>query len=813
MPIPPSQRTRLIGINFVRLALLVTTGTVLNAQTAPSPGDGFNPNANGIVNTTVLQPDGKILIGGYFTQLHPDGHPAAGSGYIARLNHDGSVDASFTPNANGAVRPMVLQPNGQVIIGGSFTTVQPTGGGTPLARNYAARLNADGTVDTVFNPNANGVVYAIAYQPNGQIIIGGSFTTVQPAGSAVVTRNHLARFNADGSLDKTFDPNTDRPVLSLAVQSSGQIIVGGGFTNFTPNGSAATTVRNCLARLNADGSVDPTFDPEANGSVSTITILPDGRFLVGGQFTGFQPDGNLSLVSIDFLARFAANGTLDTGYAPDPLGSISTMAVQLDGKVVIGGTFTQVLGENSTATSFTSYVARINVDGSVDTGFNPAPNQAVNSVAIQTDGAVIVGGFFTTFSPPGAPNPIPRNYIGRIEASGAVDASFAPGNQGTVFASAVLSNGQILVGGSFLSIGGTTQAYLARLNADGSLDRSFAPTLNGSVQAIAVQPNGQYVIGGHFTTVDGLTRNYVARLNTDGSFDGPFNPNPNSPVSMVAVQPNGQILLGGPFNVVTPDGATTGTSVGSLIRVNSDGTLDTKFTPLPSGGSIFAAVILPDGRIVIGGDFSSVAGVSQSNIARLLSTGAIDPSVFFPQPNAGVYSLALQSNGQVLIGGAFTTVQPITGKVGTSTNLPTTTLPNGTVQTYPPAGINATVPIYVNHLARLNTDGTLDTTFFPDPNITVLSMALQSNGSVVVGGVFTSFAQNGATAGVIRNYVARVGTDGTLDASFNPNANGQVDTINLLSTGQILIGGSFTSLQPNGAASPTQATHVAILNT
>src|ERR1700690_705811 len=113
MPIPPSQRTRLIGINFVRLALLVTTGTVLNAQTAPSPGDGFNPNANGIVNTTVLQPDGKILIGGDLTQLHPDGHPAAGSGYLARLNHDGSVDASFTPNANGAVRPWFSSPMGR----------------------------------------------------------------------------------------------------------------------------------------------------------------------------------------------------------------------------------------------------------------------------------------------------------------------------------------------------------------------------------------------------------------------------------------------------------------------------------------------------------------------------------------------------------------------------------------------------------------------------------------------------------------------------------------------------------------------------
>jgi uncharacterized delta-60 repeat protein len=813
MPLPSSPRTGLLGIRLAGLVLLVTADAALRAQTAPSPGDGFNPNANGIVNTVVLQPDNKILIGGYFTQLQPDNKPLTSCGYLARLNHDGSVDTGFTPSANGVVRPMVLQPNGQVIVGGSFTTLQPTGGGTPLVRNYAGRLNADGTVDSVFNPNANGVVYAIAYQSNGQIIIGGSFTTVQPSGSAPVTRNHIARFNTDGSLDKTFDPNTDRPVLSLAVQSNGQIIVGGGFTAFTPNGATSSTVRNCLARLNADGTLDPTFDPEANGSVSTIAILPDGRFVVGGEFTSFQPDGQLSVVAVDFLARFSAAGALDTGYVVDPLGSVSSIALQPDGKLVIGGAFSRLLGVNSTATSFISYIARINTNGTLDQSFNPGPNQAVTAVAVQPDGGVVLGGYFTTLAPTGVPNPIPRNYIARVESSGSVDATFAPNNAGTVFASVTLPNGQVLVGGSFLSIGGVTQSFVARLNADGSLDKAFAPTLNGAVQAIAVQSNGQYLVGGHFTTVNGITRNYIVRLNTDGSFDGPFNPDPNGPISMIAVQPNGQILLGGSFNVLFPDGATAGSTVGSLIRLNSDGTLDTTFAPMPGGGSVYAAVVLPDGRIVIAGEFTSVAQVSQGYIARLSSTGAYDGTATFdPQPNRPVYALALQPNGQIVMGGSFSAVQPLTGKPPSTATLPTTTLPNGTVQTYPPAGDTASTPIYVNNLARLNTDGSLDTTFFPDPSFTVLSLALQPNGSMLVGGEFTSFAPNGATTGTLRNYVARVGATGTLDSSFNPNANGQVDTINLLASGQVFIGGSFTALQPSGASSPTPAVHFALLN-
>jgi len=280
------------------LVLIAVGGTALKAQIAASvPGDGFDPNANGIVNVVVVQPDSKILLGGYFTQLHPDNAPVSGNGYVARLNHDGSVDASFGPNANGVVRTLVLQPNGQILIGGDFTTVQSTGGGTPLVRNHAARLNADGTVDSGFNPNANGAVYAIAYQPNGQIVIGGAFTTVQPNGSPTTTRNHIARFNADGSLDMTFDPSTDRTVLALAVQSNGQIVVGGGFTEVTPNGASSGSIRNCVARLNSDGSLDTAWDPEPNASVDVIVIDPVGNILLGGQFTGFQPGSTFPPVS------------------------------------------------------------------------------------------------------------------------------------------------------------------------------------------------------------------------------------------------------------------------------------------------------------------------------------------------------------------------------------------------------------------------------------------------------------------------------------------------------------------------------------
>src|ERR1700688_2685078 len=108
MPFPPFLRTRLSGIRIAGLALLAATGQALEAQNPFPATDGFAPNANDIVTALALQSDGKILMGGYFTQLHPYGSPVSGNGHIARVNHDGTVDGTFTPNVNDVVRTMAV---------------------------------------------------------------------------------------------------------------------------------------------------------------------------------------------------------------------------------------------------------------------------------------------------------------------------------------------------------------------------------------------------------------------------------------------------------------------------------------------------------------------------------------------------------------------------------------------------------------------------------------------------------------------------------------------------------------------------------
>ena len=300
------------------------------------PGDldlSFNPNVDGTVHSTALQPDGKIIIGGTFTFV---GGVARNN--LARLNADGSLDPGFNSKASFNVTSMAVQADGKIVIGGGFTSVDGT------TRNRVARLNPDGSLDTGFNPDANDFVYNTVVQVDGKIVIGGAFTTI-----GGVTRNRLARLNADGSLDTGFNPDvegTNFPVVySTTVQVDGKMIIGGYFTNV--NGST----RANLARLNADGMLDLGFDPEVNNSVLSTTVQADGKIVIGGWFTA--ADG----VARNHLARLNPDGSLDPGFDPNVNDTVWSAVMQADEKIVVGGWFTAVDGVAR------NRLARLNPDG------------------------------------------------------------------------------------------------------------------------------------------------------------------------------------------------------------------------------------------------------------------------------------------------------------------------------------------------------------------------------------------------------------------------------------------------------------------
>ena len=378
----------------------------------------FYPDANGTVLSVALQPDGKVLLGGSFTTVL-----GVERNRIARLNADGTLDMDFNPNASSNVLSIAVQPDGKVLLGGIFTTLQPNGAATATTRNRIARLHADGSLDMGFDPNASGGpggVFSLAVQADGKVLIGGAFLRLQPNGAATATtRLRIARLNSDGTLDEGFNSGVNNYVYSLAVQADGKVLIGGAFT--TPK---------FIARLNADGSLDTGFNPNANGTVQSVAVQADGKVLIGGTFTTLQPNGAVTATSRKRIARLHADGTLDDGFNPNASSYVYSLAVQADGKVLIGGEFT-TLQPNGAATATTrKRIARLHADGTLDTGFDPNANGTVNSLVVQADGKVLIGGEFTTLQPNGAATATTRNRIARLDNDLATQAlSITEGTQ------------------------------------------------------------------------------------------------------------------------------------------------------------------------------------------------------------------------------------------------------------------------------------------------------------------------------------------------------------------------------------------------
>ncbi len=772
------------------LAFLAISQSALNAQTnTPSAADGFDPNVNGTTFALATQADGKILVGGTFDNV--GGYSRSN---LARVNIDASVDPTFDPSVNGKITSIVVQPDGKILVGGYFSSLKPNGGAT-VARNNLARLNADGTVDSTFNPNFGGAlapgVEAIALQPDGKILVGGSFTSVQPNGAATATtRNRLARLNDDGTLDAGFNPNPDRVVLSIAVQSDGRIIIGGGFTKVQPNGAASATTRNSMARLNADGSVDANYDPNLNNGVTKVAVTPDGKAIAVGYFTSVAPNNAGAATTVGHIARFNSDGSLDTGYAATVNGNVMSLALQNNGGVLIGGTFTSVSGLRR------AYVARLTVNGYIDGVFDPSANYTVFALAEQSDGSVLIGGNFTQLQPNGASAPTTRNGLARVNANGTLDSEFNPDTNGRVLVIRTQSDGKALVGGSFTSIGGVTRNFLARINTDGTLDSSFDPNLNGTVTSLAVQGDGKILVGGYFTTVKGTVKLHLARLNSDGSLDPSFEPNPDNSVNAIAVQSDGKIIIGGYFQSVRPNGSAVQIARSRIARVNADGSLDSSWDP-QAGGPILALVIQSDGKILAGGSFLSLATGARANLVRINTDGTLDPT-YNPNANAQVNSIALQSDGKIVIGGSFTFLQPVNAPIVETT----TKNADGTTTT------TKTTTSFRRGVARINTDGTVDTTFDPSTSDVVRAVAVQSDGKVLIGGLFTSLTPNSNATSTSRIYLARVDSKGEVDPTFNvgisENFGNQVISLAVQGDGKILVGGAFKTMTPVGQSSVTR---------
>ncbi len=348
-----------------------------------------------------------------------------------------------------------------------------------------------------------------------------------------------------------------------------------------------------------DGNTDPLFTPGtgADGRVNAITIKPSGKILIAGNFSNYNG------TSANRFARLNADGTLDTNFHPVGVAMtgdtphVYALALYSDGRILIGGHFDSYNGIAC------KYIARLNSDGSLDTTFTPPSdiNSDVYKIVIvnpaDTTSKILVGG---------------AGFLFRLKKGGLLDFSATTNNSVRDIAVNSL-DGKIFIGGDFSKVKGINRAGVARLNNDGSLDLSFDPgtgTGANAVASISLDPDGRLVIGGNFTTYNGAFRNKIARLNTNGSLDATFNPGTgisgsSEYVQTVLAQTDGRILVGGNFS------SYNGETLNNIGRLNYDGSRDTTFAG-SLDGLVQTLILQPDGKMLLGGNFTH-------RVARLLN--------------------------------------------------------------------------------------------------------------------------------------------------------------------------------------------------
>jgi uncharacterized delta-60 repeat protein len=447
---------------------------------------------------------------------------------------DGKLTTAL-PGSGCHAAAVAIQPDGKIVAAGQTRNNSNT--------DFAlVRYNQNGSLDTTFDGdgivttdflssgNYLDTVNALVIQPDGKIIAAGYTEAGGPIGFA------LARYNSDGSLDTTFDGDgkvityfsqiglSSSFAYDVALQPDGKIIAAG---SMFPNGS---TEDFALARYNANGSLDTTFD--GDGKLTT----PVGSFNDRAQAVAIQTDGKIVAAGYTYqgssdheyaLTRYNPDGSLDTSFDDD--GKLRTLfsnfsdaanavSIQADGKIV-------AIGESVTATGKAFSMARYNPNGSLDTAFDGdgkvlttvinGSNNIAKAVAIQTDGKIITAGYSGSSSGPDDFTLIRYNGDGSLDNSygigGIVKFKFVVWDRLQAIALDPLGRA-VVAGGT--SMGGAEPGTFAVARILGDL----SPSANVSIEGRVLRANGRGIFNGFITITDSAGNTRTARTNPFGYY-------------------------------------------------------------------------------------------------------------------------------------------------------------------------------------------------------------------------------------------------------------------------------------------------------
>lgn len=723
-------RTKLKRILPIFLSFLILSGIIYGGHSILDLVDpSFNPqiqtNRFSVKQVHDIEPlaDGKMLVAGQFNTYNRE--PAIG---LVRLNEDATLDTSFNSNvfADGTIILDILpQSDGKFILRGF--NVKLAGQSTELPR--IIRVNSDGSLDTTFNYQGGGNVHDLTIDSGDRALLVGVF-------SVNGENRNLIRIHTDGSLDTGFQLDTNFSINRVATQN-GKILV------------ARDAGPHELHRFTENGETDTSFQVTDLGTSGSRQIL-------------IQPDNKILVLTDHFIQRLNENGGIDVNF--------TSISVQGSGKKMAlssNGSITTTVGLSGLT------IRRFLSDGTPDSSFTTYTPSFYSTFGLNPDGSIIIGDAFN-----GGTGTVIHDHFIKLFPDGSPDPSFNADGIGFQNASpgkireiTLRADGKIYIAGQFDSVNSSPRFKIARLNSDSTLDESFQINTSGSgnsfvqildIYSISVQADGKVIVSGSFIyKINGENRYNLVRLNTDGSIDPTFNF--TIPITdyfgvngggqnRTAIQDDGQILVA--------SSSANNDQIMVPFRLNTNGSQDATFN-----SSIFDAdpvlygmdiAIQPDGKILIGGFRSSVSG-SNSFMVRLNSDGSIDQSFQdFEESNKEISTFDLLPDGKILI-----------------------------VKSDPR-------PVFENpqsEILRLNADGTIDNTFdagaSPDGRINaVLSL---STGKIFVGGKFTNFG------GGARGNLAQLNPDGSLNANTY-NLNDEVLSLAVDSEGRVLVGGSFTTI-------------------
>jgi uncharacterized delta-60 repeat protein len=697
----------------------------------------------------------------------------------------------------------------KLLVGGNFYFYNSND-----TKNYNAMLiNSNGTLNTsvAIRQGFDNNVTCSAIAPDGKFYIGGSFTTYQG-----VTTNRIVRLNTDGTIDTSFNIGTgfNNAVRAITLDSAGKLYVGGQFITY--QGVAA----NRIIKLNTDGSKDTSFNMGTGfgGTVIGITLDSAGKLYVGGGFTTYQGGSNSRIIKLNTDGSKDTSFNMGTGFNSD----LNTIVLDSAGKLYVGGIFATYQGVAA------NRIIKLNTDGSKDTSFDNTTgfNNDVNTIALDSAGKLYVGGNFTGYKSASL------NRIIKLNTDGTVDGSFdsVQGFDQRVTKILINSAGKIYAAGAFNLYRNQFNKSIIRLNPDGTKDSGFTndPGFNrGQLNNIEFNSSGNILavgqsIPGYATPDNGIVSllENGTKNNDFSSLGGYFFPLGVGITDAVKTSDNKYYVVGN-FTYYQ------GVSANSIVKLNSDGSIDTSFdygTGFGSGPSSMRLALDSAGKLYVTGNFTTYKGETNNGIIRLNPDGTkdlgFDNTTGFSA--AGFQRIKLDSAGKIYVAGQFTTYKGVAANriiklntdgsrdtsfdmgTGFNNNVNGLTLgPDNKI--YAVGGFTTYNGITANRIIKLNTDGTIDTSLNggSGPTTTANTIALDSVGNIYVGGNINSYNIN-AVSGIVK-----INPNGSINTEFNTNAGTGftnvagvriVYTIYIDANDKVYVGGQFTTYNTSTSA-------------